>query len=123
MLSAEIRINHFEDFLLECKQSANVLTNHLHQLLDDSSHVSMVELENTDKYKEFMEACENFAGLIVNGEHDITAKFWLTYCSLVELYQLFSRSVRTNDLNLFIYSLEKMIPLFSQPVTIIMPIG
>ena len=59
-----------------------------------------------------MEAYEKFADLTVNGEHDITAKFWLTYCSLVELYKLFSRSVRTNYLNLFIYSLENMIALF-----------
>ena len=66
----------------------------------------MVELEITDEYKEFIEPHEKFADLTVNGEHGITAKFLLTYCSFVELYKLFSRSVRTNDLNLFIYSPE-----------------
>lgn len=39
-------------------------------------------------------------------KHGATAQFWLQYCKLVELYQLFSRAMKTNDLDLFIYSFE-----------------
>ncbi len=41
-----------------------------------------------------------------------SAKYWLLYLDLVETYLLFSRAVRTNDLDLFIYALLGMCDIF-----------
>ncbi len=42
----------------------------------------------------------------------MNAKFWLIYIELVHLYLLFSRAVRTNDLDLYIHCLGEMCPVF-----------
>ncbi len=46
------------------------------------------------------------------GEHGDTARFWMQYADCVDDYKMFSRACRTNDVDLFIYSLGQMIPMY-----------
>lgn len=47
-----------------------------------------------------------------NGEHGYTAQFVFMYTEFVEYYQLFEYAIRTSDLNMYIYAIYKMCPLF-----------
>ena len=48
----------------------------------------------------------------LSGKHGNTARIVMTYVKLVDIYHRFSRACRTNDLELFIYSLGEMCTLF-----------
>lgn len=47
-----------------------------------------------------------------SGDHGATAQYWIMYVDLVQLYLLFDRATRTNNLDLFIYSLGLMCHMF-----------
>ena len=50
--------------------------------------------------------------LTLFGAHGSTAQYWMTYIKAVDLYLLFHRSCRTNDLGLFTYALGQMRYMF-----------
>lgn len=54
----------------------------------------------------------NFVVETQSGEHGKTAKFYMEYVRLIDLYHLFSRSIRTNDIPLFVYCLPDIATLF-----------
>jgi len=60
-----------------------------------------------------MEQCEQYTEETRLGKHGATAQYWMVYIDLVELYLLFSRACRTNDLELYIYCLGRMCSIFS----------
>ena len=47
-----------------------------------------------------------------SGIYGATVQFWFSYIDLVQVYRLFDRACRTNDIDLFIYALGQMIPIF-----------
>lgn len=48
----------------------------------------------------------------LRGEHGSTAQFWMMYVYLVHIFLRFSRACRTNDVDLFVYTLSQMCPIF-----------
>ena len=52
-----------------------------------------------------MQMYEEFTEKTRTGAHGATAQYWIMYVDLIDLHQRFSRAVRTNDLDLFIYCL------------------
>ena len=60
----------------------------------------------------FILAYQEYAEKTRSGDHGPTAQFWLQYIDLVQDFQNFSRATRTNDIDLFIYSLGELIPMF-----------
>ena len=48
----------------------------------------------------------------MSGAHGKTAKCWMTYCHLVDLYLLFHRAMKTCDADLFTYVLHDMSKIF-----------
>ena len=48
----------------------------------------------------------NFCNDTKAGKHGVNAQFWMNYINMVNIYMLFSRAVRTNDVELFCFMLE-----------------
>ena len=46
------------------------------------------------------------------GDHESTARFCMVYVRLVNIFLMFSRAYRNNDVDLFIYALGEMCPIF-----------
>ena len=55
---------------------------------------------------------KEFAQETRNGNHGKTAQYWMGYVDMLHLYHEFSRSIRTGDLDLYIYCLQQMTALF-----------
>lgn len=58
-----------------------------------------------DKYNQFVQDT-------LDGKHGLTAQFALMYVSLVELYQLLERGIRTSEVGLFNYATHEICALF-----------
>ncbi len=65
-----------------------------------------------EAFQEFMQKYDAFTARTYNGSLGSTAEFWLKYIDLVLDWQMFARACKTNDVNLFIYALHRMVPLF-----------
>ncbi len=59
-----------------------------------------------------MASYEVFCDATRSGKHGVNAQFWRHYIDMVDMYMLFSRAVRTNDVDLFIFMLGEMIGIF-----------
>ena len=53
----------------------------------------------------------NFCNDTKAGKHGVNAQFWMNYINMVNIYMLFSRAVRTNDVELFCFMFGKMIEI------------
>ena len=58
------------------------------------------------------EQYEIFSEQTRSAEHGNIAKFWMMYLDCIQANQVFDRAVRSNDLDLYVYSLTKLIHLF-----------
>ena len=71
---------------------------------------------NTDSLSqeliEFIAAYETFVKDTVNGNHGLTAKYWMHYVDMIHLYHEFSRSIRTGDHDLYVHCLPKISKYF-----------
>lgn len=114
LLAAAMRSKHLDLFLQ--MQSANEgytnLVKTLKAIQASPSPESMTALEKTEKYTTFMKAYEKFCSETRVGKYGVNAQFWRNYIDMIDIFMLFSRAVRTNDLNLFIYILGEMISVF-----------
>ena len=46
------------------------------------------------------------------GRKGKTAQFWMQYCKIVDLYLVLHRSINSNDVDMFSYSLFEFFPIF-----------
>lgn len=65
-----------------------------------------------DSYQELLKEYDEYFNDTLVGKHGKTPQFIAIYIHCIELYQLFERAMRTNDIDLFIYALHKMLPVF-----------
>ena len=107
LLALAMEIQHFHSFNLSLQED------------DLGKFISLeVDLPNVidgDKKKftaehtnELIKKCEEFAQEKRNGKHGKTAKYWMGYVDMLHLYHEFSGSIRTGDLDLYIYCLQRM---------------
>ena len=61
---------------------------------------------------ELIKKYEEFAQETRNGNHGKTAQYWMGYADMWHLYHEFSRSIRTGNLGLYLYCLQRMTVLF-----------
>ena len=112
LLAAAIQILHFLKFLAKQNDLPNLLANQLQRILDQPSPAAMQAIEETEEHRALTEQYEEFMNKTRSGEHGKTAQFWMLYIDLVNLYLMFSRASRTNDLDLFAYCSAKMCLIF-----------
>ena len=66
----------------------------------------------TEHTNELTKKYEEFALETRNGDHGKTTQYWMGYVDMLHLYHEFSRSIRTGDLDLYIYCLQQMTAVF-----------
>jgi hypothetical protein len=114
LLASCMRSKHIDLFLR--LQDGN--THYLHMvdilknLQETPTPERMDEIEKTNDYISFMESYETFCRDTEAGKHGANAQFWMNYINMVDIYMLFSRAVRTNDVELFCFMLGQMIDIF-----------
>lgn len=106
---------HFKAFLKlndEEAHSDHLYLNEIIEILEKDA----VEHKTADCtvpiLKDFLERYALFIEETLAGKRGCTAQFALIYVSLVELYQLLERAVRTSDVELYIYATYEICALF-----------
>lgn len=83
--------------------------------------LSTMEVQNPEDLSlilsnELFQRCDTayseYSDLTRSGAHGATAALWYMYIDYIRLYHQFERSIRTNDIDLFICTLTPMIDLF-----------
>ena len=104
LLATAFHVIHFKSFLNVNGPLPKSLQDKIALLADKPSTELMLQIESRHDYKGIMIKYVEYT--------KCTLRFWMTYVKLVDIYLRFSRACRTNDLELFIYSLCEMCPLF-----------
>lgn len=112
LLCAAMRILHFRYFLSKTELMTESLETKMAALHGNNAQEGVLNLQSDTEYQSLIEAYEAFSEQTRNGDHGPTAKFWIGYIDLVEIFLLFNRACHTNDLELFIFALGEMVPIF-----------
>ena len=112
LLATAMQSLHFLFFLETAGPLGTELTKMLHDVNTSLSPITLAQLEGSEEYFDLMSKYDAFCAETLRGKHGATAQFWMTYIQLVQRFLLFNRACRTNDVSLFIYSLEQLIPIF-----------
>ena len=107
-----LHVLHFKSFLNVNGPLPKSLQNKITLLTDKPSTELMLQIESCHDYKGIMIKYVEYTKCTLSGKHGNTARILMTYVKLVDIYLRFSRACRTNDLELFIYSLGEMCTLF-----------
>ena len=111
LLALAMEIQHFNSFKLSLQEhdleKFISLEDDLPNVTDGDKKKFMSEHNNEliKKYKEFAQETRD-------GNHGKTAQYWMGSVDMLHLYHEFSRSIRTEDLDLYIYCLQQMTALF-----------
>ena len=111
LFAMAMEIPHFNSFKLSMQEDDLEkfisLEDDLPNVVDGDKKKLMAEHTN-----ELIKKYEEFAQETRNGNHGKTAQYWMGYVDMLHLYHEFSRSIRTGDLDLYIYCLQQMTALF-----------
>ena len=91
------------------------MKSELSQILKDNSSIHSTDFDDISLLKEMrdlLEDYEKFKDETRYGLHGLTAQYWLAYIDLIHMYHHFSRSTRTGNFKLYVYSLQMMSNLF-----------
>jgi hypothetical protein len=112
LLSLAFQSLHFKRFLEVKGPVSGDLLNMLEQVADHPSPELFETLEQDHTFLNFVDMYDDFTKKTREGELGATAAYWIKYIDMVEVWLLFSRACRTNDVDLFVYALHLMVPLF-----------
>lgn len=110
ILGLALEILHFQAFIVSYDEEDELkaMTDKLGQCSPDDLEALMaseVFIRCVSAYKTYTEKTRS-------GEHGVTAQFWMMYIDYIHHYHTLERAIRTNDINLYIYSVTPIIDLF-----------
>ena len=111
-MALAIKMLHFKCFLLEHGPLSQSFMDALEIIHSTPTPNALEKFETSADYKKVMQMYEEFNEKTRKGAHGATAQYWIMYVDLLDLHQRFSRAVRTNDVDFFIYCLGKMCSIF-----------
>ena len=76
------------------------------------SQDSLTGLQENEACASLLERYSTYCEKTRQGDHGKTAMFWMIYVDLVHYYLLLDRAYRTNDVDLYIFALSKICPIF-----------
>ena len=112
LFATALQVLHFKNFLEEFGPISQELATRMDELKRSPGPAMLECIEGSQEYKYLMESYEHSVQQTLDGEHGNTARFWMTYITLVKAYLMLSRACRTNDVDLFVYALSQMCPVF-----------
>ena len=101
-----MEIPHFQSFLEsnETTEPFDTIEGEIFNLETNNGcdlNLSKELLEISKEHEEYQKKTEN-------GTHDRTAQYWFGYMRMFQLYHQFIRSIRTGDLELYIFCLKRL---------------
>ena len=112
LLALAMEILHFNSFQLTLEEEDLVANEELKSSLSSKELQTLEEKNFPEKITAILKKYEEYRDATRNGTHGKTAKFWFGYVEMVQLYHQFIRSIRTGDLDLYIYCLPKLSNFF-----------
>ena len=76
--------------------------------LKSTNFSTTLPLEIEELFLQYQSFCQQ----TINSDHGPTAKYWVTYIQLIELYHQFVRAIRTGDYKLLMYLQPDIASLF-----------
>ena len=107
LLAVAMEILHFKLFL-SVSQIESEYASELLQMQDKNFSTESLSKELIEMIHMYLGFKENTR----NGIHGKTAQYWIIYVDLVDLYHQFSRSTRTGNFELYVYTLQMVTNLF-----------
>ena len=112
LFATALEILHFRGFIEKHGWMTDDIMALLHELGGNVCMESLSAILQTDACTKLLERYDEYYGCTRHGEHGKTAMFWMTYIDLVKMYLLLDRACRTNDVDLYIYTLGQMLSVF-----------
>ena len=111
-----MEIQHFQSF--EQKHSDpdfNIILKHeIVRLNENLARLNQnLSTENLSKeFKNILDCYNKYSEETRNGANGLTPQYWMSYIDMIHLYHDFSRSIRTGDLELYVFCLPKLADYF-----------
>ena len=112
MLATAFQVLHFRSFLDVHGPLPKPLMDRMSDFTKDLSPQGLQELETSEMYTRVMSEYASYIEDTLTGQHGSTAQFWMLYIKCVHMFLRFNRACRTNDYDLFTFSLDEMCAVF-----------
>ena len=112
LFSAAIQILHFKHFVELHGAMTEECSSLLKHFACNPTPESIDRLLNSDAINTLLVRYEKFCECTRHGYQGATGMFWIIYVDLVHLYLHMDRACRTNKIDLYIYALGQMCPIF-----------
>jgi hypothetical protein len=115
MLVRTLRTLHIQKFLEYNDDSITAsIKKMINEILKQKCNTVLVhtELISSTEFDAFYQMYDGFCSDTRNGRYGKTSQMYMFYLDCMESYFLFTRAYKLNDVDLLIYSLEQMVPLF-----------
>ena len=108
-----MEVLHFKSFQLTLDEGDLIATEELQEFIVTAKLKNEIKKTNVPTgVDEILQRCEAFSVDTRRGKHGKTAQYWMCYIEMIHLYHEFIRSIRTGDLDLYIYCLPKLASFF-----------
>lgn len=107
IFSTALQLLHFRQYLQTKSYDLETIKNEIHKIEEQNQDYNE-NLNLPPCLKSLLEDYERYCQQTQSGEHGATAQFWITYIHFFKLYIEFSRSIRTNDIQLFKFCLLRI---------------
>ena len=112
LLSTALHVLHFRQFVELHGPVTNEFVELLNTFAVTPTAESLAHVEESEIFIQLMDQYEQFSETTRRGDHGVTAKFWMTYIDLVQLYLLLDHACRITDVDLYMYALQQTCPVF-----------
>ena len=110
ILALALEMLHFSSFLNSYphREETEALISNIQLTMGEELQSAL----DSDVFKACTAAYEVFTQVTRTGGHGATAQFWRMYIDYIHEYHVLERAIRTNDIDLYTYSLTGLIGLF-----------
>ena len=112
LLATAIQILHFQKFTEEYGPVSQEFKELLTSFSEYPSQDSLTGLLENEVCVSLLERYSTYCEKTRQGDHGKTAMFWMVCVDLVHYYLLLDRACRANDVDLYIFALSKICPIF-----------
>ena len=105
LFAAAMELLHFKLFISSCDNLGEREDSSVHGADFAKVYLSNELMEIIDDYEKFKESTKK-------GLNGLTAQYWFIYIELIDIYYTFSRSTRSGNFELYVYSLQMVTDLF-----------
>lgn len=114
VIALSMKILHFESFIKnhEVKDDNDLQLDEVMDIINNDSQPSTFVDSTLSVLKDFFQQYDSYLKDTISGKHGRTPQYVMTYVSLVDLFHLLERGIRTSDITLCNYANYEICALF-----------